>query len=119
MANKLSSAWLVDGEPIYEPSLDVSIQHENIAGSSSGRTEDGVIHIDWVRTDVHKVGIPYKVMTLSELDFMVGKLQGREFTFTFPDRGRATTIEAYCSNCSYTMHTNDIYTNVKFNIIEK
>lgn len=119
MANKLSSAWLVDGDPIYEPALDVSIQHENIAGSSSGRTEDGIIHIDWVRTDVLKVVILYKVMTLSELDFMVGKLQGREFTFTFPDRGRATTIEAYCSNCSYTMHTNDIYTNVKFNIIEK
>lgn len=119
MANKLSSAWLVDGDPIYEPGLNVSIQHENIAGSSSGRTEDGTMYIDWVRRDVRKVGIAYSMMTLSELNFMVGKLQGREFTFTFPDRGQPTTINAYCSNCSYTMHTDDKYTDVKFNIIEK
>lgn len=119
MANKLSNRWLVDSVPIYEPGLDVSIQHENIVGSSSVRTEDGIMHIDWVRRDVVKVGIPYKVMSLAELNYMVGKLQGREFTFTFPDRGQSTTIEAYCSNCSYTMHTDNIYTNVKFNIIEK
>lgn len=119
MANKLSEEWLVDGEPIYEPGIDVSIQHENIAGSSSGRTEDGVMHIDWVRTDILKVGIRYKAMSLSELNFIVGKLQGREFTFTFPDRGNSTTIDAYCSNCSYTMHTSNIYTDVEFNIIEK
>lgn len=119
MANKLSNSWKVDGSPIYEPSIDVTIQHENVAGSSSGRTEDGVMNIDWVRTDIRKVTIPYKVMSLEELNFMVGKLQGREFSFTFPDRGQSYTIDAYCSNCSYTMHTDSIYTNVKFSIIEK
>lgn len=117
--NKLSKDWLVDGSEIYEPASGVSIQHENIAGSSSGRTEDGIIHIDWVRTDIRKVGITYKSMTLSELNFMVGKLQGREFTFVFPDRGVQTTIEAYCSNCSYKMYNDEIYTDVSFDIIEK
>lgn len=119
MANKLSSECLVDGAQIYEPARDVTIQHENVAGSSSGRTEDGIMHIDWVRTDVRKVGITYKELSISELNFMVGKLQGKEFTFTFPDRGKKTTINAYCSNCSYTMRSYDMYVNVKFNIIER
>ena len=81
--------WMVGDKPIYEPSGGVSIQHENIAGSSSGRTEDGVIPIDWVRLD----------------------------------RGKKYTMEAYSSNCSYTMYSyalgNTIYTDVSINVIEK
>ena len=119
MANKLSYEWLVDGSPIYEPGADVTIEHENVAGSSSGRTEDGIMHIDWVRTDVVKVGIPYKSLHISELKYMVGKLQGKEFSFTYPDLGASYTVNAYCAKCTYTKHTDEVYTNIKFNIIQK
>lgn len=119
MANKLSPAWLVDGETIYEPGPNVSVQHENIAGSNSGRAEDGTMYIDWVRRDVRKVGITYNYLSQNELDFMINKLQGKEFSFTFMDRGELVTIQAYCSNCSYTMYNYNIYTDVSFSIIEK
>lgn len=115
--------WMVGDKPIYEPSGGVTIQHENIAGSSSGRTEDGVIHIDWVRRDVRKVGLKWKAMTEAELNYIVDLMQGKEYQFTFLDRGKKYTMEAYSSNCSYTMYSyalgNTIYTDVSINVIEK
>lgn len=115
--------WKVGDKPIYEPSAGVSIQHENIAGSSSGRTEDGVIHIDWVRRDVRKIGLKWSAMTEDELNYIIDLMQGKEYQFTFPDRGKQYTIEAYSSNCNYTMHTyalsGVLYTDVSINVIEK
>lgn len=60
--NKLDTtgSWAVNGTPIYIPSAGVKVAHTNVAGSGSGRTEDGVMHIDWVRRDVRILmgGIP-------------------------------------------------------------
>lgn len=121
--NHLSEKWKVGDSQIYEPSAGVSVQHENIAGSGSGRTEDGVIHIDWVRRDVRKVGLKWYVMTQAELDYIIDLMQGKEYTFTFPDRGKTYTIDAYSSNCSYTMYTysggETIYRDVSINVIER
>jgi hypothetical protein len=123
--NKFDPAnrWLVGSTPIYEPSAGVTIQHENIAGSSSGRTEDGIIHIDWVRRDVRKIGIKWSVMNEDELNYIIDLMQGKEYQFTFPDRGKLYTMDAYSSNCSYTMHTyangTVLYTDVSINVIER
>lgn len=115
--------WKVGDKPIYEPSAGVSIQHENIAGSSSGRTEDGVMHIDWVRRDVRKIGLKWSAMTEDELNYTIDLMQGKEYQFKFPDRGTSYTINAYSSNCSYTMYTyadgEPLYTDVSINVIEK
>lgn len=114
--------WMVGDKPIYEPSAGVTISHENIAGSSSGRTEDGVMHIDWVRRDVRKVGLKWLAMTQAELDYIIGLMQGQEYAFTFIDRGKVYTMNAYSSNCSYTLksYANDdhLYTDVSINVIE-
>lgn len=121
--NTLSSKWKVGDSQIYEPSAGIKVSHENIAGSSSGRTEDGIIHIDWVRRDVRKVELGWKAMTESELNYIIGLMQGKEYTFTFPDRGQVVTMEAYSSNCSYTVYSyaygETIYTDVSINVIEK
>lgn len=121
--NKIDSQWKVGSTAIYEPSNGITIQHENIAGSSSGRTEDGVIHIDWVRRDVRKVNLKWKAMTETELNFIFNLMQGKEFSFTFPDRGQTITMNAYASNCSYNVYTyafgETIYTDISINVIEK
>lgn len=118
-----NNRWMVGDTPIYEPSAGVTIQHENIAGSSSGRTEDGIIHIDWVRRDIRKIGIKWSVMSEDELNYIIDLMQGKEYQFTFPDRGQLYTIDAYSSNCSYTMLTykdgEAIYKDVSINVIEK
>lgn len=121
--NTLSNAWKVGSSSIYTPSINVRYEHTNVAGESSGRTEDGLLHIDWVRRDVRKVHLTYSAMTESELNYMLGLMQGQEFTFTFPDRGSSVTMDAYCGECNYTMHSQNIggetiYTDVSINVIE-
>ena len=117
-----TGAWKVDGVPLYVPSAGIRVEHTNLAGSSSGRTEDGIMHIDWVRRDIRKVNLQWKVLTASELDYILDLMQGREFTLTFKDRGRVQTMFAYSSESSYTYYSaalgEDIYTDVSINAIE-
>jgi hypothetical protein len=121
---KLDTAgeWKVNSSPLYIPSAGIKVEHTNLAGSSSGRTEDGIMHIDWVRRDIRKVNLQWSVLTASELDYILGLMQGKEFTLTFKDRGRVQTMSAYSSESSYTYYSaalgEDIYTDVSINAIE-
>ena len=80
------------------------------------------MHIDWVRRDIRKVNLQWKVLTASELDYILGLMQGKEFILTFKDRGRVQTMFAYSSESSYTYYSaalgEDIYTDVSINAIE-
>ena len=122
---KLDTAgeWMVNSSHLYIPSAGIRVEHTNLAGSSSGRTEDGVMHIDWVRRDIRKVNLQWKVLTASELDYVFGLMQGKEFTLTFKDRGRVQTMNAYSAESSYTYYSDavggGIYTDVSINAIEK
>ena len=121
---KLDTAgeWMVNSNHLYIPSAGIKVEHSNLAGSSSGRTEDGVMHIDWVRRDIRKVCLQWSVLTARELDYVLGLMQGKEFTLTFKDRGRVQTMSAYSSESSYTYYSaalgEDIYTDVSINAIE-
>jgi hypothetical protein len=121
---KLDTAgeWMVDGNHLYIPSAGIKVEHTNLAGSSSGRTEDGVMHIEWVRRDIRKVCLQWKVLTGTELDYILELMQGKEFILTFKDRGRVQTMNAYSSESSYTYYSaalgEDIYTAISINAIE-
>lgn len=121
---KLDTAgeWKVGNSPLYVPSNGIQVEHTNLAGSSSGRTEDGIMHIDWIRRDIRKVHLRWKVLTASELNYILGLMQGKEFVLTFKDRGRIQTMNAYSSESSYTYYSaalgEDIYTDVSINAIE-
>ena len=121
---KLDTAgeWMVNSSHLYIPSAGIKVEHTNLAGPSSGRTEDGVMHIDWIRRDIRKVNLQWKVLTASELDYVLGLMQGKEFTLTFKDRGKVQTMSAYSSESSYTYYSaalgEDIYTDVSINAIE-
>lgn len=121
---KLDTAgeWMVNSDHLYIPSAGIRVEHTNLAGSSSGRTEDGVMHIDWIRRDIRKVNLQWKVLTGTELNYILGLMQGKEFTLTFKDRGKVQTMSAYSSESSYTYYSaalgEDIYTDVSINAIE-
>ena len=118
-----TGTWKVNSSPLYIPSAGIRVEHTNLAGSSSGRTEDGVMHIEWVRRDIRKVNLQWKVLTGSELNYILGLMQGKEFTLTFKDRGMVQTMSAYSSESSYTYYSaalgEDIYTDISINAIEK
>ena len=116
--------WMVGDTHIYVPSNNIKIEHSNVVGSSSGRSEDGVMRIDWVRRDVRKVNLKYRVMSASELNTLLGLMQGKEFVFKFMDRGSVKTINAYAGECSYEFYTYSIggeaiYRDVEIHVIEK
>lgn len=122
--NKLDTNgyWAVDGTPIYVPATPCKIEHSNIAGSSTGRDESGVMHIDWVRRDVRKVFLTYGALTGRELDYMMNLMQGKEFTFTFLDGNSVRTMQAYVGESSYNSYSyalgDKIYTDFSMNVIE-
>lgn len=125
--NKLDTAgeWMWNNSHLYIPSAGVKIQHTNVAGADSGRTEDGVMHIDWVRRDVRKVFLTYQIMTEAELSYMIGLLQGQEGTFKFYDKGAQQTMDAYVGESVYSYESSNylgkygrVYTGVSINIIE-
>lgn len=117
-----TGAWKVNDKALYVPSAGIQVSHTNLAGSSSGRTEDGIMHIDWIRRDIRKVHLQWKVLTGTELEYIMGLMQGKEFTLTFKDRGKVQTMNAYSSESSYTYYSaalgEDIYTDVSINAIE-
>lgn len=117
-----TGTWKINDSPLYIPSAGIQVEHSNLAGSSSGRTEDGIMHIDWVRRDIRKVHLRWSVLTAAELDYVLGLMQGKEFTITFKDRGRVQTMNAYSSESSYTYYSaalgTDLYTDVSINAIE-
>jgi hypothetical protein len=121
---KLDTAgeWMVNGHHLYIPSAGIKVEHSNLTGSSSGRTEDGVMHIDWIRRDIRKVYLQWKVLTAREMDYILGLMQGKEFTLTFKDRGQIQTMQAYSSESTYIYYSaalgEDIYTDVSINAIE-
>ena len=114
--------WKVNSSPLYVPSAGIQIEHTNLAGSSSGRTEDGVMHIDWVRRDIRKVNLRWQVLTGSELRYILSLMQGKEFVLTFKDLGEKKTMNAYSAESSYTFYSSalgeDIYTDISINAIE-
>ena len=117
--------WKVGSSAIYVPSINTKVEHSNVAGASSGRSEDGIMHIDWVRRDVRKVYLKYPAMTKTELAYMINLMQGKEFTFTFRDQGTTQSMSAYVGESSYELFSyssvfnDEVYVNVEIHVIEK
>lgn len=117
--------WAVNGTPIYVPSESgISIEHDNIVSSDSGRVESGKMHITWVRRDVRKVSLTYKRITGAEIEYMRELMQGQEFQFTYYDNG-IKSFDGYCGKSSYTQKNLSLhpdeggeYTDFKINVEE-
>lgn len=106
-----NGGWAVDGTAIYIPSPNTSVSHESIQSADTGRTEDGVMHIDWVRTNMVKVSMVWKYLTGSEVATLESLMQGKEFTLTYFDKGSAHTANVYVSTLSYKKVTDALYTS--------
>lgn len=136
------SEWAVstDGEswtPIFVPAPNTKIEHTNVASSDSGRTEDGQMHINWVRRDVRKVNLVYSAISGAEKALMESLMQGKEFYFRYVDphieivNGTETLVKVdsfygYVGESNYQEYSSvhyesegGIFTNFSINVIEK
>ena len=119
-----ANEWMVDSSHIYIPSTPCKVEHSNVTGASTGRDESGIMHIDWVRRDVRKVFLKYNAITETELAYMMGMMQGKEFTFKFLDQGSVQTIDAYVGESNYEFYSyssaynEGVYVNFEIHVIE-
>lgn len=117
--------WMVGSSHLYVPSFNTKVEHSNVTGASTGRSEDGIMRIDWVRRDVRKVFLTYSAMSAHELAYTMNLLQGKEFTFKFMDQGTVQTFNGYVGESTYRYYTSsdlydeDIYVDVEIHVIEK
>lgn len=122
--------WAVSADgtnwtPIYVPAPNIKIEHTNVASADSGRTEDGVMHINWVRRDVRKVNLMYNAISGNEKDTMESLMQGKEFYFRFKDGAVVKEFYGYCGESSYQYYSSahyssegGIFTSFSINVIE-
>lgn len=121
---------------IYVPAPNIKIEHTNVASADSGRTEDGYMHINWVRRDVRKVNLTYSAISGAEKAFMENLMQGKEFYFRYVDphieivNGTETLVKVdsfygYTGESNYQEYSSvhytsegGIYTNFSINVIE-
>ena len=107
---KLSGGeWAVNGTPIYIPAPNTQIDHESIQSADTGRTEDGMMHIDWVRTNMVKVNMTWSHLTGKEVAYLEQLMQGKEFTLTYFDKGSRHTASVYVSKVTYKKVTDALY----------
>ena len=91
------SNWL----PIYVPAPNLKIEHTNVASADSGRTEDGKMHINWVRRDIRKVNLLYNAISGKEKSVMEALMQGKEFWFRYLDTNH--TADPVWNGTDYTL----------------
>ena len=122
---KLSSVYKVNGTPIYEPFYNIAEEEDSLADENSGRTDDGVMRINWVRTSIKKWNLVYQGLSHAEYVYMRNILQGKSnFTFTGLFHGEVISAICYCSKNSGKAYTynpegsHNFYVDVFFNIIE-
>lgn len=122
---KLSAYFTVNGQPIYEPNGEVVVQHDSLADEESGRTRDGIMHVNWIRPDIRKFNLTYNALTSEEYTHLAGLMQGKLFTFGYYEGNTQMTIEAYCSMHEYNIKYADpvskrmLCTDLKVNVIER
>ncbi len=121
---KLSTIYKINGQAIYDPDFDAQVDLDSLVGEGSGRTDDGIMHIEWIRPEIRKVYIKYSALTDAEIADILSKVQGKEYTLTYKDPILGIhTIDCYTSNSSALLYSavlyNGLWRNVTFNCIEK
>ena len=94
--------------PIFIPQT-FKVTGDNVASSDSGRTEDGVMHISWVRTEVRKATMTFNAITGNEVKYLKNLMQGKIYEFFFFDCGEAQHYTAYTGNYDY-----EAYSHVRY-----
>lgn len=102
----------------------LKVNYESLSGEDSGRTDDGVMRINWIFRRIRKVEIEMPPMTSQELSRLLSRVQGQEYYLTYYDPldNVERKAKVYTSNSKTDLYSgiimNGLWQGVSFNAIE-
>lgn len=102
----------------------LKVTYDSLATEKSGRSDDGVMHITWVRTHIAKLEITMPPMSVSEVATLLQAVQGKTYQITYrdPRTNSEVTTDVYTSNsegdCYSGVLHNGLYEGVTFSAIQ-
>ena len=111
------------GSTEYKPK-SLKVTYDSLATSNSGRSDDGTMHITWVRKNIRKIEIEMPPMTMSALSALLTAVSGQTYTITIhdPKSNAETQVSVYTSNtegeCYSGVLHGGLYQGVQFSAIE-
>lgn len=123
MALASKGHFIIDGDLEFAAKA-IKIGYESLSAEDSGRTDDGVMRINWIFRRIRKVEIEMPPMTSAEVSRLLSAVQGQEYELTYFDilDDAEKTIKVYTSNSSGDCYSgivlNGLYQGVSFNAIE-
>lgn len=102
MANTAYITITSAGQQLTFTPADLKITYESLAGEDSGRTDDGVMHIDWKLRKIPKLDItlPPHAITDANYNRILSYVQGQVYTINYYDyiAGQRKSIDVYTSS---------------------
>ena len=122
MALTSKGHFKVNGTEYLAKSIKVDL--ESLASEDSGRTDDGVMHINWVLKKIRKVFIEMPPSITADIAPLLSAVQGQTYSLTYfdPLTNAEKTITAYTSKGSSSLYSgvlyNGLWQGTQFNAIE-
>ena len=122
MALTSKGHFKVNGTEYLAKSIKVDL--ESLASEDSGRTDDGVMHINWVLKKIRKVFIEMPPSITADIAPLLSAVQGQTYSLTYfdPLANAEKTITAYTSTSSSELYSgvlyNGLWQGTQFNAIE-
>lgn len=122
MALTNKGCFIIDGTEFVAKSITLSF--DSLATEDSGRSDDGVMHIFWIRNKLRKWEIEMPPCTAAEAYAILSKVQGQIYNITIWDLSTNSeqTVQVYTSNsngdCYSGVLYNGLYQGIKFSAIE-
>ena len=98
--------------------------YDSLADETSGRTDDGTMHITWVYQRIRRVEIAMPPMSPADASVLLALVQGQIYYITYWDvlENAEKTIQVYTStsngDCYSGVINNGIWQDIAFNAIE-
>lgn len=122
MALTTKGHFKVNGKEYLAKSIKVDL--ESLASEDSGRTDDGVMRINWILRKIRKVFIEMPPSISDDIAPLLSAVQGQEYSLTYfdPMDNAEKTITAYTSKGSSSLYSgvlyNGLWQGTQFNAIE-
>lgn len=103
---------------------NIKPNYDSLATENSGRTDDGIMHITWVRSNLRKYEIEMPPCTALEASAILSAVQGKIYDLTIFDvkSNREITLQCYTSNsqadCYSGVLYNGLWQGITFSAIE-